>query len=156
MLIRDTCPVVALGLLIFFVFSWPKTITSYFAIWDPTCRPNQFLALSTNFCAEEFVGVFCWREKACCSGCVLNKSNVHCCDFPLFSFAVKEPGDVSEEDIPTVDCTQYCQLASAPWGSLELVRAAAFICPYHVPSDASLWFFFFLTKTEKVSIIKIR
>lgn len=51
------------------------------------------------------------------------KSNVHYCNFPFFSFAVKEPGHVSEEDIPSVDCSQYCQLASAPWGSLKLVRA---------------------------------
>ncbi|KAG1959169.1 galactosylceramide sulfotransferase [Pimephales promelas] len=33
---------------------------------------------------------------------------------------VKEPGDVSEEVLPTVDCSQYCQLASAPWGSLDV------------------------------------
>jgi len=62
--------------------------------------------------------------------CVKRKSNVI---FPFFSFAVKEPGDVSEEVLPTVDCSQYCQLASAPWGSLVRVSS---ICPYHVPCDA--------------------
>lgn len=50
-------------------------------------------------------------------------SNVHLCKVLFFSFAVKEPGDVTEEDIPSIDCNQYGQLASAPWGSLELVRA---------------------------------
>lgn len=89
-------------------------------------QPNQFFALSTN----EERGLVFWM-------CVKRKSYVHCCDFPFFSFAVKGPGDVSEEDIPSIDCTQYCQLASAPWGSLELVRVAASICPYHIPSDAS-------------------
>ncbi len=55
--------------------------------------------------------------------CVKCMCNVHLCKVLFFSFAVKEPGDVAEEDIPSIDRNQYGQLASAPWRSLELVRA---------------------------------
>lgn len=55
--------------------------------------------------------------------CVEHESKVHLYNVWFLSFAVKEAGDVSEEDIPSIDCNQHCQLSSAPWGSLELVRA---------------------------------